>query len=799
MNHFNGPNFTQHYQDQLFELEDEAKENNQFKENLSENCCQIEENSTKTDNQLLSAKSQKEEDEENCFDKIVTDIAYFPVFSATDKIILKAFCDLNLFEEASKAKHKIDYSRIMHEFASVQDIIPHKNFCDNVTESSIKNTSSKDKMTKRLLGKKTYRSEDSELTDAIAYKTPIRNSSKNSKNILKPIKEKNSGSSYKKGRWSDAEHQLFIHALIEHGKNWHNVKKHINSRGYFQIVQYATRFLNRIRKVLNISSYLSYDSMNLFKKLNTQRKVKRVTNQNPRYDLDFRNYKNEKEKINNLQNFFFEFIMRINHSNFNRFCIVYRALINSEIISFLIKQFLVVNIDQNAHFKILKSKTKDEKMNFRKSRAEKNFGNYNYFDAHQDLERINNLTINLINTALNENINVNCSNIFYEKDTEMLYDFNESVHENSGNHNCQTKITKIKDLFIIVKTIKNFFYNKPNSKLKNTLENNNLIENNFNFNNNFPFQLSNPECVKINSSEKEKNNINTIHEKHFLPIEPENNEVSSKNSENYNLFVSQKSGKSNSIEKLECQIYDDCNPSSYLDFNSFFSFDSNYSEIGNPDKVENTTTDILKNNNPEISKKILFQKKFNEQKNNKNTNANYSLEINIDRSSLKFQTNIILNKEKYKKPSKSDFSFNSYTDGINKLFFEKLKFYFKEISEDFGKTFKLDIDSKEEFAILNKEKLNKFIITTAKSADPTLYFDGKTNKLEKLNHKNQSNNKEINIQKDCKKLESPFITKEEMKIIDSNFSDVQKKHNSISHFNQLGFIELSLEKSKLFN
>jgi hypothetical protein len=132
----------------------------------------------------------------------------------------------------------------------------------------------------------------------------------------------------------------------------------------------------------------------------------------------------------------------------------------------------------------------------------------------------------------------------------------------------------------------------------------NKFENYFNFKNNFPFQTSKPEFGKIHSSEKEKKIINIIHEKHFLPMEPENNEVSSKNSENYNLFVSQKSGKSNSIEKLESQIYENCNPSSNLDFNSFFSFDSNYSKIGNPDKVENTTTYILKNKNPEIWKKI---------------------------------------------------------------------------------------------------------------------------------------------------------------------------------------------------
>jgi hypothetical protein len=140
---------------------------------------------------------------------------------------------------------------------------------------------------------------------------------------------------------------------------------------------------------------------------------------------------------------------------------------------------------------------------------------------------------------------------------------------------------------------------------------------------------------------------------------------------------------------------------------------------------------------------------------------------------------------------------NSYTDGINKEFFDKLKFYFKENSDYFGKTFKLDIDSKKELAILNKEKLNKFIITTAKNSNPTLYFDDKTNKLEKLNHKNQSNNKEINLQNDCKILKNPIISKEDMKIIDSNFSDFKKKQNPISHFNQRGFNDLSLEKSKL--
>jgi hypothetical protein len=160
--------------------------------------------------------------------------------------------------------------------------------------------------------------------------------------------------------------------------------------------------------------------MNYFKKLNPQRKMKRASNQNPRYDLDFNNYKNEKEKINNLQNFFFNFILKINNSNFNKFCKKYRALINSEIVSFFIKEFLVVNRVQYAHFKILKADALDEKINFDKNINEKIFKNNNYFNAPQDLERINNLTINLNNTSLNKILTLIVV-IFFAKNILIFY------------------------------------------------------------------------------------------------------------------------------------------------------------------------------------------------------------------------------------------------------------------------------------------------------------------------------------------------------------------------------------------
>jgi hypothetical protein len=59
--------------------------------------------------------------------------------------------------------------------------------------------------------------------------------------------------------------------------------------------------------------------MKNFKKLFRQIQMKKATNQNLYFNLEFSNSKNENEKNLNVQNLFIEIISKLNDSNFDRF------------------------------------------------------------------------------------------------------------------------------------------------------------------------------------------------------------------------------------------------------------------------------------------------------------------------------------------------------------------------------------------------------------------------------------------------------------------------------------------------
>mmetsp|Transcript_2335 Transcript_2335/g.3513 ORF Transcript_2335/g.3513 Transcript_2335/m.3513 type:complete len:99 (+) Transcript_2335:190-486(+) len=54
----------------------------------------------------------------------------------------------------------------------------------------------------------------------------------------------------KKGRWTNEEHQRFLHALKLHGKDWELIEKHIGSRDIGNIRSHAQKFLVRLLKFI---------------------------------------------------------------------------------------------------------------------------------------------------------------------------------------------------------------------------------------------------------------------------------------------------------------------------------------------------------------------------------------------------------------------------------------------------------------------------------------------------------------------------------------------------------------------
>jgi len=66
--------------------------------------------------------------------------------------------------------------------------------------------------------------------------------------------------------------------------------------------------------------------MKNFKKLFRHIQMKKATNQNLDFNLEFSNSENENEKNLNVQNLFIEIISKLNDSNFNRFLEKYGPL-----------------------------------------------------------------------------------------------------------------------------------------------------------------------------------------------------------------------------------------------------------------------------------------------------------------------------------------------------------------------------------------------------------------------------------------------------------------------------------------
>jgi len=206
---------------------------------------------------------------------------------------------------------------------------------------------------KSFLGNKTIRSEASLINASSIKYQEITSNLPHIEQYNVDLKSKfDSNSCFETGRWSHAEHEVFIEALINHGKDWKKIKKHINSRGYFQIVQYTTRFFNRIRKLFDINFNLSFDSMNNFKKIINQQNYKNLFNQYPQCDLDSKNYAKARPKEQNIfmENLFFEIISNLKSSNFHKISKDYRSLVTNKIKAFFIKEFLVFNSYQVGNY-----------------------------------------------------------------------------------------------------------------------------------------------------------------------------------------------------------------------------------------------------------------------------------------------------------------------------------------------------------------------------------------------------------------------------------------------------------------
>ncbi len=167
---------------------------------------------------------------------------------------------------------------------------------------------------------------------------------------------KESKTNYSLGRWSNEEHRKFIEALINYGKNWNSIKEHIETRDYFQIVHYTTRFLIRIKRAFKLKSDLSYESLNLFCKLGNE------TNFNRKSFEEFYFSKNNSNEIDdirlNLKKLFIEFISNINSAKFKKFCRKYRKKISNEEKAFFINELLILNKNKNKIFQCFETELK---------------------------------------------------------------------------------------------------------------------------------------------------------------------------------------------------------------------------------------------------------------------------------------------------------------------------------------------------------------------------------------------------------------------------------------------------------
>lgn len=548
------------------------------------------------------------------------------------------------------------------------------------------------------------------------------------------------------GRWSDAEHKLFIEALIRFGKNWNKIKRHIKTRNYYQVVQYTTRFFNRIRKFFDISSNVSYDSMKIFRKLIYLNQTNKHPNQDPNCDFDYNNNKDENCKKWDLQSLFLEFISGINSTNFPKFCEEYNSVMSNYIKAFFINEFLILNPAKNKNFQTVK----------------------------EDLSPENN------KNRIDNRINSSCNNEdqFEIKISEKNESKNKSDCDDFGRNKLFNTFNFNFNQFEAIDKLSN-----TNSKSANDKD---LV-----FKEELKLDVLNPNTTKSKTKLNEENGSNVIVEEKLIQNSEDKecltchskNDIypSNPNSENcnFNMFndVENYEGNNSNTKMQNCSI-NNCNWNTkdlIIIQNSDRECENKYEEESKISLIENQNENIP----CESKTKIYYRDAFNliNRSNYTETNPilNHKGLLNNDKDENFRKTDASFFKERINKSSIA-------SDPIGENLYESLKVYFKDNEHIQLKNLNLKLDIEKELEMQIRKKLSKFMFT--KDQSPIFSFNPKTNRYEVSN--NQGKKRiiaEANTDKNSFKLQSPSLKVEELKTIDLFFSDRKGQQNLLAYLN----------------
>lgn len=102
-------------------------------------------------------------------------------------------------------------------------------------------------------------------------------------------KEREQNETFKTGRWTDEEHELFLEGIRKFGKDWELVKQHVKTRGIANIRAHAQKFFEKLVKLVE-NDDLSPDEITksyyeiLSKKVHKSQRWRRLQNEKEEVD-----------------------------------------------------------------------------------------------------------------------------------------------------------------------------------------------------------------------------------------------------------------------------------------------------------------------------------------------------------------------------------------------------------------------------------------------------------------------------------------------------------------------------------
>lgn len=312
--------------------------------------------------------------------------------------------------------------------------------------------------------------------------------------------------------------------MLNQGKDWKNIKKQLNTKSYFQIFLYTTRFFKRIKKALNIDFLISFNSMTLFKRYflnknlkNNQQIEQPIKINEKKISLQARNLNSN--STNNSDNFndccfsnheeiIYDFISEANDFNLKNFYKKYKSAFAPEIKDFFINNLLMFKKKQAVQNSVIDSK-KDLKY-FGLSIQDISLN----FNLNDKVENHFSNNINCFKNKITEKFTKNqISNFpkkesFFDKKGKMIkfsnhYEDDEKlINELKSNNSDLDKYKKFEKA--------NLFYNVKNQPFSNKIS----------FNHIFKVKKNNINNTKINLQKIKTKNIFIINKERKSEVGP---------------------------------------------------------------------------------------------------------------------------------------------------------------------------------------------------------------------------------------------------------------------------------------